>query len=72
VIALAVLEVLASGFIFISFAIETLIMTGLVALFPAAIMAPAHRPCSQGYRWCRNAFSKAKSGARRVTHDLND
>ena len=40
-IALAVLEVLAPGFIFIGFAIGALIMTAVVALVPAAMMAPA-------------------------------
>jgi membrane protein implicated in regulation of membrane protease activity len=76
-IALGVLEVLAPGFIFIGFAIGALIMTGIVALFPTAMMAPAALALFAGLSlvaWIvlRQVFKSQSSGARRVTHDIND
>ena len=76
-IALAVLEVLAPGFIFIGFAIGALIMTAVVALFPAAMMAPAALALFTGLSlvaWIvlKRVFRSQSSGARRVTHDIND
>ena len=76
-IALAVLEVLAPSFIFIGFAIGALIMTAVVALFPAAMMAPAALALFTGLSlvaWIvlKQVFKSQSSGARRVTHDIND
>ena len=68
-IALAVLEVLAPGFIFIGFAIGALIMTAVVALFPAAMMAPAALALFTGLSlvaWIvlKRVFKSQSSGAR--------
>lgn len=76
-LALAVLEVLAPGFIFLGFAAGALIMTGVVALFPTAMMAPAALALFAGLSlvaWIvlKQAFKSQSSGARRVTHDIND
>ena len=76
-IALAVLEVLAPGFIFIGFAIGALIMTAVVALFPTAMMAPAALALFTGLSlvaWIvlKQVFKSQSSGARRVNHDIND
>ena len=76
-IALAVLEVLAPSFIFIGFAIGALIMTAVVALFPTAMMVPAALALFTGLSlatWIvlKHVFKSQSSGARRVTHDIND
>lgn len=76
-LALAVLEVLAPGFIFLGFAAGALIMTAVIALFPTAMLAPAALALFAGLSlvaWIvlRQVFKSQSSGARRVTHDIND
>ena len=76
-IALAVLEVLAPGFIVIGFAIGALIMTAVVALFPTAMMPPAALALFTGLSlvaWIvlKRVFKSQSTGARRVTQDIND
>ena len=64
-IALAVLEVLAPGFIFIGFAIGALIMTAVVALFPTAMMPPPHWPCLRGVA---GGMDRAKARVQKPKH----
>ena len=76
-IALAVLEVLAPGFIVIGFAIGALIMTAVVALFPTAMMPPAALALFTGLSlvaWIvlKRVFKSQSTGARRVPQDIND
>mgnify|MGYP005635226107 CR=1 FL=1 len=76
-IALAVLEVFAPGFIFIGFAIGALVMTAVVALFPAAMMVPAALALFTGLSlvaWIilKRVFKSQSSGERRVKYDIND
>jgi len=76
-LALAVLEVLAPGFIFLGFAIGALVMTLLVAILPAALSVPVAMAIFAGLSlvsWIvlKLAFKSQSSGARRVTHDIND
>lgn len=76
-LGLAVLEVLVPGFIFLGFAIGAVIMTVIVALFPTAMIAPLAIAVFTGLSlasWValRVIFRKQSSGARRVTHDIND
>ena len=76
-LGLAVLEVLLPGFIFLGFAIGAVIMTAIVALFPTAMSAPVAMAVFTGLSlvsWIvlRVAFRRQSSGARRVTHDIND
>ena len=76
-IALAMLEVLAPGFIFIGFAIGALIMAAIIAIFPTAMTASATLALFTGLSlvaWIvlKRAFKSRSSGARRVTHDIND
>lgn len=76
-LGLAVLEVLIPGFIFLGFAIGAVAMTLLVALFPTLMSAPMAIAVFTGLSlvsWMvlRVVFRKQSSGARRVTHDIND
>jgi membrane protein implicated in regulation of membrane protease activity len=76
-LGLAVLEVLIPGFIFLGFAIGAVAMTVLVALFPTLMSAPIAIAVFTGLSlaaWMvlRVMFRKQSSGARRVTHDIND
>ena len=76
-IAFGILEVLAPGFIFLGFAIGALVMTVLIAILPSAVAVPVALAIFAGLSlvsWIvlKMAFKSQSSGARRVTHDIND
>ena len=76
-LGLAVLEVLIPGFIFLGFAIGAVAMAAIVAIAPTAMSAPVAVAVFTGLSlvsWMvlRVVFRKQSSGARRVTHDIND
>lgn len=76
-LALGILEILAPGFIFLGFAVGALVMAALVAIVPSVIAVPVALAVFAGLSlisWIvlRIAFKSQSSGARRVTHDIND
>jgi membrane protein implicated in regulation of membrane protease activity len=75
-LALALLEVLAPGFIFLGFAAGAVVMAAVVAIAPALSVpaALALFAILSLISWVvlRQVFKSQSSGARRVTHDIND
>ncbi|MDW3183991.1 NfeD family protein [Roseobacter sp.] len=75
-LALAVIEVLVPGFIFLGFAIGALVMVAVIFILPG-LGAPALLAIFAGLSllaWIglRMAFRKQSSGAKIVHHDIND
>ena len=75
-LALGILEILAPGFIFLGFAVGALVMAVVVAIVPV-LSVPVALAVFAGLSlisWIvlRIAFKSQSSGARRVTHDIND
>lgn len=75
-LALGVVELLAPGFIFLGFAIGAVIMAGVVAVF-VGINVPALFALFAilsliAWIALKVAFRKQSSGARIVTHDINE
>ena len=75
-LALGILEILAPGFIFLGFAVGALVMAIVVAIVPV-LSVPVALAVFAGLSlisWIvlRIAFKSQSSGARRVTHDIND
>ncbi|MFC6760050.1 NfeD family protein [Sulfitobacter porphyrae] len=75
-LALGVLELLAPGFIFLGFALGALAMAGLVLILLTigipALLALFAILSLVGWIILRFAFRHQSSGARIVTHDIND
>jgi membrane protein implicated in regulation of membrane protease activity len=76
-LALGILEILAPGFIFLGFAIGAVVMAALIAIVPSVVSLPVALAVFSGLSlvsWIvlRIAFKSQSSGARRVTHDIND
>jgi len=75
-LALGVIELLAPGFIFLGFAIGALIMSGIVAVFTItnvpALLALFAILSLIAWIALRAAFRNQSSGARIVTHDINE
>ncbi len=76
-LVLAVIEVLAPGFIFLGFALGALVMAGIVGLIDPALTTAMMLALFAGLSllaWIvlRVAFRKQSSGARHVYHDIND
>ena len=75
-LALALLEVLAPGFIFLGFAAGAVVMAAVVALAPALSIpvALAIFAALSLVSWIvlKQVFKSQSSGARRVMHDIND
>lgn len=74
---LAIVEVMAPGFIFLGFAIGALVMAVLVALMTTPLSAPVALAIFAGLSllaWIalRVAFRNQRSGARIIRHDIND
>ena len=75
-LALGILEILAPGFIFLGFAVGALVMAVVVAIVPV-LSVPVALAVFAGLSlisWIvlRIAFKSQSSGARRVTHDINE
>ena len=75
-LALGILEILAPGFIFLGFAVGALVMAVVVAIVPV-LSVPVALAVFAGLSlisWIllRIAFKSQSSGARRVTHDINN
>lgn len=75
-LVLAVIEVMAPGFIFLGFAIGAAVMAGVVVLFPglsfAVLLAIFGALSLISWIGLRAAFKSQSSGARIVTRDIND
>jgi membrane protein implicated in regulation of membrane protease activity len=75
-LALGVVELLAPGFIFLGFAIGGLVMAGIVAVFTfsnvPALLALFAILALIAWIALRAAFKHQSSGARIVTHDINE
>lgn len=75
-VLLALAEVLIPGFIFLGFAIGAVVMSGVVLVFPSLgipwLIAVFAIMSLLGWVLLRFAFKKQSSGARIVTHDIND
>jgi len=76
-LVLAVVEVLAPGFIFLGFAIGAVLMSVIVALLPQTMAFAIAMSLFGGLSllaWIglRIAFRNQRSGARFIKHDIND
>ncbi|MGB7241631.1 MAG: hypothetical protein WBC93_06060 [Sulfitobacter sp.] len=75
-LVLALVEVMAPGFIFLGFAMGAVIMAGVVALFSglsaAALLAIFGGLSLISWVVLRVAFKRQSSGARIVKRDIND
>jgi len=75
-LALALLGVLAPGFIFLGFAVGAVVMAAVVAFAPALSIpvALAIFAILSLVSWIvlKQVFKKQSSGARRILHDIND
>ena len=75
-LVLAILEVLAPGFIFLGFAVGGLVMAGIVAVFglsnAPALLALFAIASLIAWIALKAAFRRQSSGARIVTKDIND
>lgn len=76
-LALAVIEVLLPGFIFLGFALGALAMAVIVGLLAPALSGPVALALFAALSlvaWVvlRALFRKQSSGARHIKHDIND